>query len=74
MKPIYIDLDKFKTVERKTAGWTDEQIRNYPRTQLEEQINSARMTIDTMRDSILQQEKRIQDLQKVLSRKTELGN
>lgn len=72
MKTVYIDLDKFKTVERRTAGWTDEQIANYPQEQLAEQIQSAKMTITTMRDNIETQEQRIRDLEQVLRRKQEL--
>jgi hypothetical protein len=73
MQVIHVDLDKFKTIERKTEGWTDEQITAYPLSALEAQIKSAHMTIETMEKSIADQRERIRSLETIASRKRVLG-
>jgi len=73
VKPIHINLDDYKTIERKTAGWTDDQIRNYPREGIEDQIRSAELSIAKLEDAIEGQRSRIRDLSLILQRKRELG-
>lgn len=71
--PTHIDLDKFKTVEHKTGGWTDNQIRKYPADQLEEMIVSADLVLSRLLETAEEQRGRLGNLRLIRERKQQLG-
>lgn len=59
--------------ERKTAGWTDEQIKNKTVAEFDAMINSAQLAIDSLEATVRDQKERVVDLQRIRGRRTELG-
>ena len=74
MEPvIYLDLDETKTVEIKTGGLTDEQIKARPMDAFESDIDQAELSIDGLQGHIDSQRERIRDLRLIIGRKRQLG-
>ena len=59
--------------ERKTAGWTDEQIKNKTVAEFDAMINSAQLAIENLEDTVREQKERAMDLQRIRGRRVELG-
>jgi hypothetical protein len=55
------------------GGWTEDQIRNYPMEDLDAMIRSAKMSVDTLKQSLDGEEARLADLKRIRERKTQLG-
>lgn len=72
MKITRLDLGEGKT-ERKTAGWTDKQIFGKSVEEIDRMIKGGEMVLDTLRQNVTEQEKRIHDLRRILRRKQELA-
>jgi hypothetical protein len=70
---IYLDLDETKTIERKTKGWTDEQIKNKTLAQFDEMLRTADLAIKNLEDAAEGERQRRQDLLAIRNRRTELG-
>lgn len=72
MDIIRIDMDKTKTIEHRTAGWTDDQIRNQTVEALDAQVNTAELTLARLKETVEEQQVRLNNLKLIRSRKSEL--
>jgi hypothetical protein len=61
-------------VMRKTAGWTDEQIRGKSLKELDSMITQGELATAKLRETLTGEEARIQGLRLVRARKVELGD
>lgn len=69
----YIDLDEQQEPpEPTTCGWTDTQIRNKPLEEFDAMITSGEMGIESLKQTVAQEEQRIADLRRVRNRKLDL--
>jgi len=71
----FVDMDSNPDKhERKTAGWTDDQVRNKEMSEIDQMIASAQKVVDSLQQTIQEQQGRIADLRLIRNRKLELGN
>lgn len=70
---LYIDLDEQQTPpEPTTCGWTDTQIRNKPLEEFDAMISSGELGIASLKQTLSQEEQRVEDLRRVRNRKLDL--
>jgi len=70
----YIDLDEQQAEPEPTfGGWTDSQIKNKPLDQIEAMIRSGELGLEKLRETIANEEARIDDLRLIKQRKLQLG-
>jgi hypothetical protein len=69
----YLDLDaQQEPPEPTTCGWTDTQIRNKPLEDFDSMISSGELGIASLKETLAQEEGRIEDLRRVRNRKLDL--
>jgi hypothetical protein len=68
----YIDMGPGK-VERKTAGFTDAQISEKTLAEIDAMIHSGQLAIDKLRETVRDQEDRVNGYRRIRERKVELG-
>lgn len=75
MEPtIYVDLDETKTIEVKTGGLTDEQIKARAMDAFESDIDQAERCIDGLQVHIDASRERIRNTRLIIGRKRQLGD
>ena len=54
--------------------WTDEQIKNKPKTEIEAMVKSCEMCLNQLKESVKGEEERLLTLKFIIDRKNELGD
>lgn len=65
--------DEAPIPERKTGGWTDEQISRNSMSDIEELIRSQEVAVDALTNTLADAQNRLTDFRLIRQRKTQIG-